>query len=101
MANETSKLSQLPVNTTALGSDRVLLLKNPDGVANTVTISINNLLSNTSGTLSPQTLVLRDNRTAQTSEGLIITKGTLFFDDNYLYVAIANNVVKRAPLSSF
>jgi hypothetical protein len=46
------------------------------------------------------TLVLMTSSTPANA-AIVCRGGTIFFDNNYIYVAIANNVVKRAALSSF
>lgn len=39
--------------------------------------------------------------TPANSAALTVTQGTIWFDSTYVYVAVANNVVKRASLTSF
>lgn len=50
--------------------------------------------------LSSNTLIIRRKITPDTSTD-IVQGGTIWFDDNYIYVATSNNVIKRAALSSF
>jgi hypothetical protein len=55
--------------------------------SNTSTISINNV-------------IIRKNTTPANST-ITITEGSIWFDDDYIYCAIANNSLKRIPLESF
>lgn len=64
-------------------------------------IANNNLTMSDNAVLSVNSLVLRSTLSPTNSGSLTIDKGTLFFDSNYLYVAVANNLVKRVALSSF
>jgi hypothetical protein len=32
---------------------------------------------------------------------ITITQGRIFYDNDYLYIAVANNTIKRVALSSF
>lgn len=50
--------------------------------------------------LEVATLLIANNATPANSSANV-THGTVWFDSNYLYVATANNVLKRVSLSSF
>lgn len=50
--------------------------------------------------LTANSVKLNDRQTPANS-AITINQGRVFFDDNYLYVAVANNEIKRAALSSF
>ena len=45
--------------------------------------------------------VLVGNNYTPSNSTINVAQGTLWFDSTYLYVAIANNVLKRLTLSSF
>lgn len=61
---------------------------------NFATINANNLVVNGS-------IYIPSGSTPANSTSLTITKGSIFYDSGYIYVAIANNTVKRAALSTF
>jgi len=45
-------------------------------------------------------LTSNDKRTPANSS-ITVQRGTLFHDDDYLYVAVSNNTLKRLPFESF
>lgn len=55
---------------------------------------------NSTGLTSVTTLKLLEKSTPANST-ITIKQGRMWFDANYIYVAVANNVVKRANLNSF
>lgn len=80
------------------------------GGANTVITSNVNLTGTTVGTnqlkiqngsvtLGKAQVVTSNNATTQFSSGGL--QGTLFWDENYLYIATSNTVIKRVALSVF
>lgn len=56
---------------------------------------------NITGITAVSTLKINDKRTPANSTALTIKQGTFFYDANNLYIATANNVVKRVALSAF
>ena len=74
----------------------------------THSVSLSVLMGNTSANvtvansniLSANTFILRNNQTPSNSS-ITVTKGTILFDSDYLYIATANNTLKRVALSSF
>ncbi len=95
MADQARVTSQLPIYTGSSANDRVIFLGNTAGRANTATITWQNLLSNTYGI--PVNLI----SPPANSSALVITGGSAYTDGTYLYVATANNTLKRVMLSSF
>jgi hypothetical protein len=121
-----SKVSQLPVLSAATlaAEDLVLVIDDPNGTPTSKRITIKNFLgnlpSNTSitGTLSvsantsvgrltvansqltiaDKTGVTSNNTTTMFGAG---KQGTMVWDDNYLYLATSNTVIKRVALSIF
>jgi hypothetical protein len=93
-SNNVRKVSELPTTNSAASDDRLVILKNPGGSPSTRTISVENLFSNSSANV-----VLQKQTPANST--ITVAEGTLFFDETYLYVAVANNVLKRVELSSF
>ncbi len=67
---------------------------------------IDKLTVATSATFGPTTIqsngvVITTKLTPANSTVSAITTGKFFYDDNYLYIKVANNTIKRAALSSF
>lgn len=62
-------------------------------------VSTNTTLSN-SAVLSVKEVIIRDNTTPSNS-GITAVPGKIWADSNYIYVAVANNTIKRVALSSF
>lgn len=94
MTNNVKKTSELPTTNSATGSDRVVILKDPAGTPSTRTITVTNLLGNSSANV-----VIRSSTPANST--ITVNQGTIFYDNTYLYIAVANNVLKRVSLNSF
>jgi len=108
MADNAVTISDLPT-LAAPNANTVLVVNHTvSSVVNTYQISTNNFFSNVAANvtlvntavLSANTVILRNNQTPATST-ITVTKGTILFDSNYLYIAVANNSLKRVALSSF
>ena len=90
MANNETKVSQLPTSSNVAVSDRFLILKNPSGNASVRTVNADIVYANiTLSSSVPAT---------PTSNGIA---GTIRYDSSYVYVCIANNTWKRATLNSW
>lgn len=85
MANEGVTIGQLPELTTANNSTLFVVQHTANSIANTYYIKQPNIFKNETPANSTVTVV----------------KGTIYYDSNYLYVATANNTLKRVALSSF
>ena len=90
MANTDIKTSELPVTGTLANNDLLLVVRSPNSNPTTNTITLNTFRS-----------VLAISNTPANSNALTVLGGTLLYDSNYLYIATANNVVKRVSLASF
>ena len=108
MADNAVTISDLPT-LAAPNANTVLVVNHTVGsVVNTYQLSTNNFFSNVAANvtlvntavLSANTVIIRNNQTPANST-ITVTKGTILFDSNYLYIAVANNSLKRIALSSF
>jgi hypothetical protein len=90
MANTDIKLSELATTATVANSDIFVVVRSPNSSPTTNTLTLNVLRSN---------FLVAD--TPADSNALTISSGVILYDSDYLYVATANNVVKRVALSSF
>ena len=106
---EEKRTRELPIRTSAVATDRVILVSNTttsndaSNTTQTVTLTLNNLLSNTSNlNITASTLIVNSSLgTPANSTVLTVQRGTMWNDNNYIYIATANNHVKRSALSDF
>lgn len=109
MADRSKKITELGLATSVAANDLILIVdKHTSNVAVTKSANVsvlfgnvaaNVILSNTA-VLSTQNMVLRNNTTPSNST-VTVAKGTIWADANYIYVAVANNSIKRVALTSF
>lgn len=119
------KVTDLPSLTTAASVDRLYIVDDPNGTPVSKQISLTNLfgavpanttfqaqatfsaqatfnnsvnVANGVVTLNAKTTVSSNNATTVLGAG---KGGSIFWDDNYLYVATSNTVIKRVALSTF
>ena len=95
MTDRAKKISELSSLVSPTGDDILLIVDNPAGTPVTKSVTVSNLLGNSSANV-----VIYGNTTPANS-AITIKKGTLIFDNDYLYVAVANNTIKRISLESF
>lgn len=108
MADRAKQISELPTTTSVAANATFVVVDNTTAVANTKQISANNLFNNSSfnvtlsntAILSANTIIIRNSQTPANST-ITVSKGTIFFDTDYLYIAVANNTLKRILLTSF
>ena len=94
MTDRAKKITELTSLGAPSGDDLLLIVDNPSGTPVTKSVTVSNLLGNSSAN------VVIYNATPANS-AITIKKGTLMFDTSYLYVAVANNTIKRISLQSF
>ncbi len=87
MPDQSKKITQLPACTTPIGTDLIVGVSNVSGNATTCKIELKNLVFRYAATPANSTITIQ--------------QGTSFHDNNYGYIAVANNVLKRFALSSF
>lgn len=111
MATEVKKISELTATTTANSTDYFVLVSDTSGTPSTQRLNAGRLLTqglkarfaNTTAsqfTTTSDKIVIENDKTP-TSSTQTITKGSIFFDASYLYVAVANNTIKRVALAAF
>jgi hypothetical protein len=94
MSDRSKKVTELTALTTPAGEDLLLIIDDPSGTPTTKKVTLTNLFGNSSAN------VVIYNATPANSQ-ITVKKGTLLFDSSYLYVATANNTLKRITLDSF
>lgn len=108
MTNRAKKISELVATTAPSSDDLLVIVDSPSANGVTKKVTVGNLLGNSSANvtvsnnavLSAKNIVIRRKETPSSS-ATADTQGTLYFDDNYLYIAISNGAIKRVPLTSF
>ncbi len=109
MANEAKQYGDFPERTSAQANDLFLVCRNPEANANLVSVSVANFFGNSmpanvalsnTAVFSANTQLNRKLSTPANST-ITVTQGTWWFDADYLYVATANNTLKRVALAAF
>lgn len=97
MANERAKkVTEYPAATAVANSDLLLLVTGIGTTPATKKIAVSDFTK----VVYANTFVITGNNTPANSTPTI-TKGTIFYDSDYLYIAVADNTLKRLTLESF
>jgi len=94
MSDRAKKISELSALTAPAGVDLLVIVDDPSGSPVTKKVTVADLFGNSSAN------VVIYNATPANST-ITVKKGVIMFDSSYLYVAVANNSLKRIALSSF
>ena len=101
------KITDLNSTSSITVDDLTIIVNSPDTPdAETMKISIKDFFANIpanthiNATLITNVLRVQDSWTPSSSSAAC-TKGKISYDTNYVYVAVANNTIKRISLSSF
>lgn len=104
-SDHAKKASQWSFSAGLLGSDSLAGLTTSAGTPNNVLVSVTNLLANSQSdhaVANGFTFYIKGSiSTPANSTSMNVSQGALMWDSNYLYVAVANNVVKRLALATF
>lgn len=109
MVDRSKKISELTALTAPSPDDLLVIVDSPAANAVTKKVTVGNFLTNSSSNvtvsdskyLSANNLIIRRKRTPNASSEVGELQGSIFFDDNYLYVVTSNGTIKRAALSTF
>jgi hypothetical protein len=106
MSDRAKKISELTELTSPALGDFVIVTDISANASKKVALSnlfgncnANLVLSNTS-LMSANVAIIRNANTPANSS-ITVTRGTIWFDSDFLYVATANNILKRVALESF
>lgn len=94
MSDRSKKVTELTTLTSPAGEDLLLIVDDPSGTPITKKVTVSNLFGN-----STANVVLYNATVANST--ITVKKGTIMFDSSWLYVAVANNVLKKVGLESF
>jgi hypothetical protein len=94
MSDRAKKITELSAMTAPTADDLLVIVDDVAGTPITKKVTVGNLLGNTSANV-----VIYNSTPANST--ITVKKGTILFDASYLYVAVANNILKRVALSSF
>jgi len=108
MADRARKGTELPTRTFVNANDIVIVVANTSNTPNTYGVRVGNFFTNcdanvtlqNAAILSVNTAIIRKNSTPANST-ITVTQGTMWSDGTYLYVATADNTLKRVALSAF
>jgi len=95
MTDNAKKTSELAIATSVAGTDRVIVLTSPSSSPVTKSITVSNLFGNSSANVEIY------NISTVANSSITVSKGTIMFDTSYLYIAVADNTLKRITLESF
>lgn len=79
--------------------DYIVVVTNPTTLAETKRITYADFMANVAA-ISVNSFIITNNATPSNSS-ITITRGKIFFDSDYLYLAVANNMIKRVALNTF
>jgi hypothetical protein len=94
MADKALKISELTALTSISGDDLLVIVDDPSGTPTTKKVTVANLLGNSSANVVIQNVTPANGT-------ITVTKGTIMFDSSFIYIATANNVIKKVALSAF
>jgi len=97
------KISELVACTAPLSTDFVVLVANSG--SNTEKCTVDNFFNNSSANMTAnvgsfQQVYATSNGTPSTSTDTV-NQGRIWYDGNYLYIAIADDVIRRITLETF
>ena len=93
------KGSLLPTANTVGANDYIFIVSSPATLAETNKITANNFFANVAALVANSFIIT--NNTTPSNSTMTVTKGKIFYDTDYLYIAVANNNIKRISLVSF
>ena len=103
-----SKISQLQSVTTWDGEELVLLVVDPNGTPSNKNITLNDIFKSISNNTTIDAdltvtgnVVFQNKNTPTSSNDANVPNGSIFYDDNYLYIRTSDNEIKRVELSNF
>lgn len=110
MADRSKKISELAAATSVAANDLIVIVDKHSSNTISTTKSANvsvlfgnvttNVTLSNNAALSVSNVMIKDNSTPANSS-ITVAQGKIWADANYIYVATANNTVKRVSLSSF
>jgi len=109
MADRSKKISELTALTAPSPDDLLVIVDSPSSNAITKKVTVGDFLANSSSNvtvantkyLSANNLIIRRKQTPNSSSTPGELQGSVFFDDNFLYVVTTSGTIKRIALSSF
>jgi hypothetical protein len=108
MADRARKISALPTRTQVAANDIVAIVANTSNTPNTYGVRISDLWGNCAANLTVSNTailtvtnirILKNSTPANST--ITCVQGDTWSDGNFIYVAVANNTLKRATLSTF
>lgn len=95
------KITDLNQANTVNATDLLVVVQDPAGSAVTKKMTVNTFFSNVASITVANSLIIPTRSTPANSTALTITSGSMFYDGTSLYVAVANNTLRRVTLNTF
>ena len=95
MSDRAKKISELSALAAPAAEDLMVIVDDPSGTPTTKYVTVGNLLGNAAAN------VVIYSTTTPANSTITVKKGTIMTDGNFLYIAVANNSLKRVAISSF
>ena len=95
MSDRAKKISELTALTAPAAVDLLVIVDDPTGTPITKYVTVGNLLGNAAANVTIY------NTSTPANSTITVKKGTLMFDSGFLYIATANNTLKRVALTAF
>ena len=93
-ANADVSLLDLVETTSVANGDLLLIVRDPTGAPTTNTATVNAFVASIANNL-----IIKQQTPANST--ITITQGMMLYDNTYLYIATANNTLKRITLTAF
>lgn len=109
MASNARPISNNSACTAPAGNNMLVITGNTSGTKNTFSLTVSNLFGNSQANvivqngyyISTNVMIIRDTSTPANSTVGGHTPNSIWFDDNYIYICLANGYIHRAAHSSF
>jgi|LauGreDrversion2_2_1035103.scaffolds.fasta_scaffold12434_2 hypothetical protein len=95
MSDRAKKITELTALTAPSADDLMVIVDSPSGTPVTKYVTVGNFLGNSAAN------VTIFNTTTPANSTITVKKGTIMFDSSFLYIATANNTLKRVALTAF
>jgi len=101
MTEQSKKITELPVANSLARDAKLVVVVNPTTSPETRVVNVDVLFTNTANLTVVANNLLVTKRSTPANSTITVANNTIWFDSDYLYIAVGNNSIKRVALSSF